>query len=166
MTSLDSKTYYELLGVEPSASKDEIKQAYKELARIYHPDSHFFDDIVEAASAAAQPSVQVSETFKVITNAYNILSNEERRAAYDAILPKNLQSWGDDEIPSGYDDGKFDVNFILTNKEAVAKAPKSAAYGVFGKIEQSQLDLQIKEVNQQLNHKPGLLSRLKEFIGL
>ena len=61
--------YYALLGVSKSASEEEIRSAYRKLARQYHPD-------VNKASDA-------SEKFKQITEAYEVLSDRERRQRYD-----------------------------------------------------------------------------------
>ncbi|MEQ1852199.1 MAG: DnaJ domain-containing protein, partial [Chthoniobacteraceae bacterium] len=62
--------YYELLGVERSASADEIKKAYRKLAVKFHPDKNPDDKSAE-------------EKFKEIGAAYEILSDPEKRAAYD-----------------------------------------------------------------------------------
>ena len=64
------RDFYEVLGVERSASKEEIKKAYRKLAMKYHPDRNPGD-------AAAE------EKFKEIQKAYDILSDEEKKAAYD-----------------------------------------------------------------------------------
>ncbi len=62
--------YYEALGVGRDASKDEIKKAYRRLARKYHPDQNPGDK-------------QAEEKFKDISSAYEVLSDPEKRAAYD-----------------------------------------------------------------------------------
>lgn len=61
---------YETLGVPKSASTDEIKKAYRKLAKEWHPDKHKGDK-------------QAEEKFKLINNAYEILSDDQKRAQYD-----------------------------------------------------------------------------------
>ena len=64
------RDYYEVLGLKKGASEDEIKKAFKSMARKYHPDLH--PDDKEAA-----------EKFKEINEAYEVLSDSEKRARYD-----------------------------------------------------------------------------------
>ncbi|HWC13510.1 MAG TPA: DnaJ C-terminal domain-containing protein [Actinomycetota bacterium] len=66
------KDYYKVLGVDKSASKEEIKKAYRKLAQQHHPDANKGDDAAEAR-------------FKEISEAHAILSNDEKRAEYDQI---------------------------------------------------------------------------------
>ena len=63
------RDYYEVLGVPRTASKDELKKQYRTLARQYHPDVNSEPD--------------AGERFKEISEAYEILSDEDKRAAYD-----------------------------------------------------------------------------------
>lgn len=67
MTNSD---YYKILGVNPSASMEEIKLAYRKLAKKYHPDRN-------------QGNPDAEEKFKQITEAYEMLSNTSKRAIYD-----------------------------------------------------------------------------------
>lgn len=66
----EKRDYYEVLGLKKGASEDEIKKAFKSMARKYHPDLH--PDDKEAA-----------EKFKEINEAYEVLSDSEKRARYD-----------------------------------------------------------------------------------
>ena len=67
---MSKRDYYEVLGVEKSASERDIKKAYKRLAMKYHPDRTQGDKAME-------------EKFKEVQEAYEILTDSQKRAAYD-----------------------------------------------------------------------------------
>lgn len=64
------KNYYLILGISPSAQQEEIKIAYRALAKKFHPDINPGSTLIE-------------ERFKEISEAYNVLSDEESRRKYD-----------------------------------------------------------------------------------
>lgn len=98
--SVKFKDYYEILGVKREASKEDIKKAYRKLARKWHPDVHGDRSKDEAESK-----------IKEINEAYEVLGDEEKRKLYDQFGP-NWQN-GQDFDPSRYQntmDG-FNVHF-------------------------------------------------------
>jgi curved DNA-binding protein len=84
------KDYYQTLGLPREASADDIKRAYRKLARTYHPDLN--------KSADAEAS------FKELGEAYEVLKDPEKRAAYDDV-GKRWQGGADQEPPPGWDSG-------------------------------------------------------------
>ena len=70
------KDYYAALGVSKTASADEVKKAYRRLAREHHPDLHPEKDKARAA-----------EKFKAVNEAYEVLSDSEKKAKYDQLGP-------------------------------------------------------------------------------
>ena len=85
------KDYYEILGVPRDASADAIKKAFRQLARKYHPD------VSKAPDAEAR--------MKEINEANAVLSDAERRAAYDQLLARGARGGQEFEPPPGWDAG-------------------------------------------------------------
>lgn len=87
---MDFKDYYNVMGLERNASQDEIKRAYRKLARKYHPD------VSKEADAEAR--------FKELGEAYAVLKDPEKRAAYDD-LGANWKAGQDFHPPPDWDAG-------------------------------------------------------------
>lgn len=94
MTDHTKKNFYELLGVSTEATQEQIKIAYRDIARVYHPDSKFYAEIIDTPITPRD-----EEIFKLITAAYDTLMDSEKKAIYDRTLLKGVPSWSDDEKP-------------------------------------------------------------------
>ena len=87
---MDYKDYYAALGVDRKASKAEIQKAYRKLARKYHPD--------------VNKTPEAEARFKEITEAYEVLKNEDKRAKYDQFGSAWKQSQQTGGPPPGFED--------------------------------------------------------------
>ncbi len=93
---MSGKDYYELLGVSKSASKDEIKRAFRKLAMKYHPDKN-------------QGDPEAEKKFKEINQAYEVLKDDKKKEAYDKFGTTDFQNSGgfggfDSQGASGFED--------------------------------------------------------------
>src|SRR5438270_1737696 len=86
------RDYYETLGVQKTASEDEIRTAFRKLARKYHPD-------------VAKDKATAEEKFKQINEAYEVLGDPEKRKKYDE-LGANWNQPGGFQPPPGWDRGR------------------------------------------------------------
>jgi len=87
---MEFKDYYQIMGVPRDASQDEIRRAYRKLARKYHPD------------VSKEPEAEAR--FKEVGEAYEVLKDPEKRAAYDQ-LGANWKAGQDFRPPPGWDQG-------------------------------------------------------------
>jgi molecular chaperone DnaJ len=78
---LAKRDYYEVLGVQKNASKDDIKKAYRKLAIQYHPDKN-------------PGNKEAEEKFKEATEAYEVLADDQRKAAYDQFGFAGVEGMG------------------------------------------------------------------------
>ncbi|HEY5569283.1 MAG TPA: DnaJ C-terminal domain-containing protein [Gammaproteobacteria bacterium] len=87
---MEFKDYYEIMGVKRDATQDDIKRAYRKLARKYHPD--------------VSKEARAEERFKELGEAYEVLKDPEKRAAYDQ-LGSNWKSGQEFRPPPDWDSG-------------------------------------------------------------
>src|SRR5688572_3721852 len=93
---MEYKDYYQVMGVNRDASADEIKRAYRKLARKYHPD------------VSKEPNAEAR--FKEIGEAYEVLRDPEKRKAYDQ-LGANWRSGQEFKPPPDWNADAFAYNF-------------------------------------------------------
>lgn len=87
---MEFKDYYKVLGVQKTATQDEIKKAYRKLAQKYHPDMN-------------QNNKESEEKFKEISEAYEVLKDKERRSKYDNLGSRYNQHRQSGGVNSDFD---------------------------------------------------------------
>lgn len=104
---MNKRDYYEVLGVSKNATKDDIKKAYRKLAKEYHPDKN--------------KSPDAESKFKEIQEAYDVLSDDQKRKAYDQYGFAGTQAYGESfgggfspfgGFETGFD-SSFDIEDLL-----------------------------------------------------
>lgn len=141
---MEHKNYYKTLGVEKKASTEEIKSAFRRLARKYHPD------------VSSEPDAE--ERFKDINEAYDILSDAKKKQSYDSMNNHSQQHNTHDrhdrsgfKPPPGWKAGNFDADFfedIIRNDRRRRAAEQHGTTDFFDGIFTS------KKKSQNANEEP------------
>jgi molecular chaperone DnaJ len=120
MPAATNKDYYETLGVDRNADADEIRKAYRKLARKYHPDLNPGDKAAE-------------ERFKKVQEAYDVLSDESKKKVYDQYgfysdnVPPNAGG-GSSTPPGGPNFDGFDFAEYLRQQQRAGRPPAGNGY--------------------------------------
>ena len=141
------KNYYEVLGVEFDASKEEIKKAYRDKMKQYHPDIH--DNL---------DSDYYEQKTKDINEAYDVLSNEEKRRRYDEERRRKKTSYGRRQYSrktTNRDDNEY--NEYETNRKSRHQAKDNSFFDSIKKsykeVKEDESEYPFKERHKNLNKK-------------
>jgi DnaJ-class molecular chaperone len=159
--AVETRDYYEVLGVSRGATEEQVKAAYRKLARKFHPDLNPGDRAAE-------------ERFKELQEAYDVLSDAEKRKLYDrygenwrfvqqgggAPPPGREGSRADGEAQAaGFDFGGFDFGGFRTGsrgaggmddifEELFGRAGRAASRGRRGQDVEAELELSLEEAHR------------------
>ena len=133
MAPASKRDYYEILGVDRNVSDDELKKAYRKLARQHHPDLQTGDHQKKASE----------EKFKEVNEAYEVLSDQEKRKRYDMFGHAGAQGPGGAD---GFDFGQGGFGDVFNDIfEDFFGAPRGRSRAERGNDLQYNLDLTFEE---------------------
>ncbi|KAI5189768.1 heat shock protein beta-6 [Nematocida sp. AWRm77] len=95
---MDRLGYYKTLGVSTEASIQEIKSAYRKLAKTYHPDGKVVQDVLSSCKTEKEKETlkeKMNKKFSEVSTAYETLSDEEKKQKYDAGMDESSFEFGD-----------------------------------------------------------------------
>lgn len=118
---MNQPTYYEVLGVEKTATQEEIKKAYRESVKKYHPD--------------ANDTANASLVFRMMQEAYETLSDKQKRSDYDKKLASNHSAF--EEVHEEPPEPQMETHYTPPQKEhteVVLNTEKSTVVSVLQKI--------------------------------
>ena len=135
MSTVGKRDYYETLGVERNASDDELKKAFRKLARQYHPDLHSSPDQKKTSE----------EKFKEINEAYEVLSDQDKRKRYDMFGHAGAQGGG--QGFEGFDFGRGGFGDIFNDifEDFFGGTPRGRGRAERGNDLQYNLELTFEE---------------------
>lgn len=150
------KDYYEVLGVSKTATADEIKKAYRQKAKQYHPDSNKGNE------------KQAEEKFKEVSEAYSILSDEQKRAQYDRFgeqaVNGNYAGYGASGFGgSGFDFGGFSGGFDIDLEDILGSMFGGGFSGFNGKAKNGPIKGSDLRYNMKLTFEEAVFGVKKEI---
>lgn len=113
---MSKRDYYEILGVSKNSNKEEIKKAYRKMALKYHPDKNPGDKEAE-------------EKFKEAAEAYDVLSNDEKRSKYDRFGHQAFSGGGS----GGWSGGGMTIEDIFSSFGDIFGDSVFSGFGGFGR---------------------------------
>ncbi len=135
----DNINYYNILGIDSKATPDDIKKAFRKLSLIYHPDRDTGDN----------------EKFKNITSAYEVLSNVEKRRAYDLETSFPFKNFNNEDLINiifRTEDSNFS-NFLPKKRDNASKKPNIISKTMRITIEQAYTGCILPLLIERKNNK-------------
>jgi DnaJ-class molecular chaperone len=134
-SSVTERDYYEVLGVDRGADEDEIKRAYRKLARKYHPDVNKAED--------------ASSKFREATEAYDVLTNPDKRKIYDQFGSEGLKAGGPGG-PGGFRPGPGGQAYTWTSQGGPEGVDFSDVFGGGRGRASGFMNMHLDEILEQL----------------